>query len=249
MNINFAGQSVLIAGAARGIGRGIVEAFAARGANVFAGDRLSDEMAGLPAHQTQLDLLNKAELRGWIAQSQTLSGRSPDVLVYVAGGVLGQSAKPLEEVDEEAWRAVLDVNLTGAFLFAQAAGREMLKRQSGCIINVASAAGLHGSVAGPHYAGYAAAKAGLMGLTRELAASWGPKGIRVNAIAPGFFHSRLTERVAPDVEPRLKASSPLGRIGGADELKGVAVFLASEASSYMTGQTLVVDGGVTIAGV
>src|SRR4029453_9918800 len=101
---------------------------------------------------------------------------------------------------------VIDVNLTGAFLFSQAAGREMLKRQYGRIINVSSIAGLHASVNGPHYVGYASSKAGLTGLTRELAGTWGRQGIRVNAIAPGFFPSRLTEAVLPPAEASLKGN-------------------------------------------
>jgi NAD(P)-dependent dehydrogenase (short-subunit alcohol dehydrogenase family) len=140
------------------------------------------------------------------------------------------------------------VNLTGAFLFAQAAGREMLKREYGRIINVSSIAGLYAAVHGPHYAAYAASKAGLMGLTRELAASWGRHNIRVNAIAPGFFHSRMADPVLPLAEPGIKASSPIPRIGAEGELKGVCVFLASDASNYITGQTIVVDGGRTIGG-
>ena len=108
-------------------------------------------------------------------------------------------------------------------------------------------AGLHASVQGPHYAGYAASKAGLIGLTRELSASWGRQGIRVNAIAPGFFHSRLADAAIPLAEPTIKAISPIPRVGDPGELKGVAVFLAADASNYMTGQVLVVDGGRTIA--
>src|SRR6202023_4086060 len=96
-----------------------------------------------------------------------------------------------EDMPLDKWQKVIDINLTGSFLFAQAAGREMLRHRHGCIINVASAAGIQASVLGPPHAVYAATKAGLMGLTRELAASWGRQGIRVNAIAPGFFHSRL----------------------------------------------------------
>ena len=127
------------------------------------------------------------------------------------------------------------------------AGREMLKRQYGRIINVASIAGMQGNVNGPHYAAYAASKAGLMGLTRELAASWGRQGIRVNAIAPGFFHSRMADASIAAVERGLRATTPLGRVGEPGELKGVAVFLASDASNYVTGQVIVVDGGGTIA--
>jgi gluconate 5-dehydrogenase len=147
----------------------------------------------------------------------------------------------------EKWQTVIDTNLTGTFLFSQAAGREMLKRQYGRIINVASLAGLQASVNGPHYAGYAASKAGLMGLTRELAASWGRQGIRVNAVAPGFFHSRLADPAIPLVEPAIKASSPIPRVGAGGELKGVVVFLAADASNYITGQVIVVDGGRSIA--
>jgi gluconate 5-dehydrogenase len=147
----------------------------------------------------------------------------------------------------EKWHKVIEANLTGAFLFSQAAGREMLKRQYGRIINIASIAGLHASVNGPHYVGYSASKAGMMGLTRELAASWGRDNIRVNAIAPGFFPSRLTEGVLPKALDSLKRNCPIPRPGEAGELKGVAVFLAADASNYMTGQVVVVDGGRTIA--
>jgi NAD(P)-dependent dehydrogenase (short-subunit alcohol dehydrogenase family) len=147
----------------------------------------------------------------------------------------------------EKWQKVIDTNLTGAFVFSQAAGRDMLRRQYGRIINIASISGLRGSTTGPHYAGYAASKAGLMGLTRELAASWGRQGIRVNAIAPGFFHSRLADPAIARAEPHIKEYSPIPRVGHAGELKGVAVFLAADASNYITGQTIVVDGGRTIA--
>jgi gluconate 5-dehydrogenase len=141
---------------------------------------------------------------------------------------------------------VLDVNLTGCFLFAQAAGREMLKRSSGSIINIASIAGMTSSANGPFYAGYTASKAGLIGLTRELAASWGRRGIRVNAIAPGFFHSRLADAVIDIYERSIQENNVIPRIGAEGELKGVTVFLASDASSYVTGQTIAVDGGMTV---
>jgi gluconate 5-dehydrogenase len=169
---------------------------------------------------------------------------SIDILVNNAGVTWG--AEP-EAMPLDKWQRVIDANLTGAFLFSQAAGRDMLKREWGRIINIASIAGIHGSVNGPHYVGYAASKAGLMGLTRELAVTWGKRGIRVNAIAPGFFHSRMTDATIEHVEPHIKATSPLPRVGAAGELKGVAVFLAADASNYITGQTIIVDGGRTIA--
>ena len=117
----------------------------------------------------------------------------------------------------------------------------------GRMINVVSVSVLQSSVAGPHYVGYAASKAGLFGLTRELAASWSRQGIRVSAVAPGFFHSRLADAAIEYAEPDIKARNPIPRVGAAGELKGVAVFLASDASNYITGQTIVADGGSTIA--
>lgn len=245
MNIDFAGQSVLIAGAARGIGRGIVEAFAGRGANVFAGDRLGDEMGGLPAHQTELDLLDKAQVHGWIAESVAVSGRAPDVLVYVAGGVLGQRATPLEDVDEAAWRAVLDVNLTGAFLSAQAVTPGMKQAGKGRIVLIASGAGLRTSLTGIQ--AYASAKAGEIGLARQLGQELGPFGITVNAVAPGF------QRTSPDYERQWQsysaerqqgmiAGTARRRAGTPQDIAHAVMFLASDYADFITGQVLSVTG-------
>jgi gluconate 5-dehydrogenase len=166
-----------------------------------------------------------------------------DILINNAGVSWGE--RP-ETMPTDKWEKVININLTGSFLCAQAAGREMLKHERGSIINIASVSGLQSSANGPHYVGYAASKAGLFGLTRELAASWGRQGIRVNAIAPGFFHSRLADPALPLAEPSIKARNPIPRIGNEGELKGVAVFLASDAANYITGQIIVVDGGRTI---
>lgn len=166
-----------------------------------------------------------------------------DILVNNAGVSWG--AMP-EEMPLDKWQHVLDVNLTGCFLFAQAAAREMLKNNSGSIINITSISGMTSFANGPFYAGYVASKAGLIGLTRELAASWGRRGIRVNAIAPGFFHSRLADAVIDIYERNIQENNVIPRIGEEGELKGIAVFLASDASSYITGQTIAVDGGMTV---
>jgi gluconate 5-dehydrogenase len=190
------------------------------------------------------DVANPADVQAVVDRTMAAYGRV-DILVNNAGVSWG--AQP-EEMPVDKWQNVIGINLTGAFLFAQAAGREMLKREYGRIINISSIAGLYASVHGPHYAAYAASKAGLMGLTRELAASWGRQNIRVNAIAPGFFHSRLADPILPLAEPSIKATCPIPRVGAEGELKGVCVFLASDASSYITGQTIVVDGGRTIGG-
>lgn len=185
------------------------------------------------------DVSKSEDVQAVVDQTMQAYGRL-DVLVNNAGVTW---AAPAEAMPFDKWRKVIDTNLTGTFLFSQAAGREMLKAGYGRIINVASIAGVIASVNGPHYAAYAASKAGIMGLTRELAASWGRQGIRVNAIAPGYFHSRLADGAIELVEPELKATSPLGRVGADGELKGVVVFLAADASNYMTGQVLMVDGG------
>jgi NAD(P)-dependent dehydrogenase (short-subunit alcohol dehydrogenase family) len=247
------GRVAIVTGGSRGLGEEIAEGLAEAGAALMLCARrdewLSPTVARLRGHGYRVegvvaDVAKPADVQAVVDATMKAFGQV-DILVNNAGITWGErpEAMPLDK-----WQKVLDVNLTGAFLFAQAAGREMLKREYGRIINVASIAGLHSSVRGPHYAGYAATKAGLIGLTRELAASWGRQGIRVNAIAPGFFHSRLADPAIPLAEPSIKASCPIPRVGAAGELKGVAVFLAADASNYITGQVIVVDGGRTIAG-
>jgi gluconate 5-dehydrogenase len=245
------GRVAIITGGSRGLGQEIAEGLAEAGASLMLCARREqwltptlEEMRarGFRVEGHLCDVSNPQHVEAVVAATIAAFGKV-DILVNNAGVSWG--ARP-EEMALEQWRKVLDTNLTGAFLFAQAAGREMLKARSGAIINIASVAGLRSSTHGPHYAGYVASKAGLMGLTRELAASWGPSGIRVNAIAPGFFHSRLADAVIEHLEPQIQARNPIPRVGDAGELKGAALFLASDASSYVTGQTLIVDGGATI---
>jgi gluconate 5-dehydrogenase len=247
------GRVAIVTGGSRGLGEEMAEGLAEAGAALMICARreqwLTPTIARFAARGVRIDGLvadvsNPADVQAVVDKTMATYGRV-DILVNNAGITWG--ARP-EEMPLDKWQKVIDTNLTGAFLFSQAAGREMLKREYGRIINVSSIAGLHAAVHGPHYAAYAASKAGLMGLTRELAASWGRQNIRVNAIAPGFFHSRLADPALPLAEPGIKASSPIPRIGAEGELKGVCVFLASDASNYITGQTIVVDGGRTIGG-
>jgi NAD(P)-dependent dehydrogenase (short-subunit alcohol dehydrogenase family) len=249
---SLAGRVAIVTGGSRGLGLEIAEGLAEAGAGLMLCARreewLRPAVAGLRnrgffVEGAVCDVARPADVQAVVDATVAAYGRV-DILVNNAG--VTWAAEP-EEMPLEKWQKVIDINLTGAFLFSQAAGRDMLTRQWGRIINVASIAGLHASVQGPHYAPYAATKAGLMGLTRELAASWGRQGIRVNAIAPGFFHSRLADAAIAMTEPSIKATSPIPRVGDAGELKGVAVFLAADASNYITGQTIVVDGGRTIA--
>ncbi len=245
MNITFDGQCVLVAGAARGIGHGIARGFAAAGGKVFAADRLLAEMADLPAATRQVNFLDRAALREWVAAATAAAGRAPDVLVYVAGGVLGQRAKPMEEVEEAEWRAVLDANLTGAFLASQAVVPGMKARGRGRIVFIASGAGLRTSLTGIQ--AYASAKAGEIGLARQLGQELGPFGITVNAVAPGF------QRTSPDYERQWQSYSreqqegliertALRRAGTPEDIAHAAMFLASDFAGFITGQTLSVSG-------
>jgi gluconate 5-dehydrogenase len=248
---DLSGRVAIVTGGSRGLGQEMAEALAEAGASLmicarreqWLGPAVSELRArGFRAEGRVCDVSIQADVQAAVNATLEIFGRV-DILINNAGISWGE--RP-EVMALEKWQRVLDTNLTGAFLFAQAAGREMLKVSSGAIVNIASVAGLRSAAHGPHYAGYVAAKAGLMGLTRELAASWGPHGIRVNAIAPGFFHSRLADPVIALVEPSLRERNPIPRVGAAGELKGAVLFLASDASSYITGQTLIVDGGATI---
>ena len=246
------GRVAIVTGGSRGLGREIAEGLAEAGASLMLCARRPEwltptveEMraSGFRVEAMVCDVAQPADVQAVVDRTIATLGKV-DILVNNAG--VTWAAEP-EDMPLDKWQKVVDINLTGAFLFAQAAGRDMLTRQWGRIINVASISGLQASVKGPHYAPYAATKAGLMGLTRELAASWGRQNIRVNAIAPGFFHSRLADAAIELSEPAIKATSPIPRVGNAGELKGVAVFLAADASNYITGQTIVVDGGRSIA--
>jgi len=246
------GRVAIVTGGSRGLGAEFAEGLAEAGASLMLCARRDEWLVpgveglrgrGFTAHAMRCDVSNIEQVQAVIDTTVERFGQI-DILVNNAGVSWGERPETMTLAQ---WQKVVDTNLTGAFVFSQAAGREMLKRQYGRIINIASIAGLQGNVNGPYYAGYAASKAGLMGLTRELAASWGRHGIRVNAIAPGFFPSRLSEASIRLVEEGIKKTTPLGRVGQPGELKGVAVFLASDASNYITGQTIVVDGGGTIA--
>jgi NAD(P)-dependent dehydrogenase (short-subunit alcohol dehydrogenase family) len=246
------GRVAIVTGGSRGLGQEMAEGLAEAGASLMLCARRDEWLTpsveamrarGFTVDGMLCDVSKPADVQAVVDKTIASFGRV-DILINNAG--VTWAAEP-EDMPLDKWQRVVDVNLTGAFLFAQAAGRDMLKRQHGRIINIASIAGMHASVQGPHYAAYAATKAGLVGLTRELAVSWARKGIRVNAIAPGFFHSRLADGAIAMNEASIKASSPIPRVGDAGELKGVAVFLAADASNYITGQTIVVDGGRTIA--
>lgn len=248
---DLSGKTAIVTGGSRGIGKEMAEGLAESGANVMLCARRAEWLDETVTEFTEkgfsvvgktCDVSKPEDVQAAVDETVSNFG-SVDILINNAG--ISWGAMP-EEMPLEKWQHVLDVNLTGCFLFAQAAGREMLKKNSGSIINIASISGLTSSANGPFYAGYVASKAGLIGLTRELAASWGRRGIRVNAIAPGFFHSRLADAVIDIYERSIQENNVIPRVGSEGELKGVAVFLASDASNYITGQTIAVDGGMTV---
>ena len=249
---DLSGRVAIVTGGSRGLGEEMAEGLAEAGASLmicarrqqWLGPTIENFRArGFKVAGMICDVATPSEVQDVVDTTIERFGKI-DILINNAG--ISWAAEP-ESMPLDKWQKVIDTNLTGTFLFSQAAGKEMLKQQSGCIINIASIAGMVGSVSTSHWAGYAASKAGIIGLTRELAATWARNGIRVNAIAPGYFHSRLADPAIVHAEPQIKATSPIPRVGNTGELKGAAVFLASDAASYITGQTIVVDGGRTIA--
>jgi 3-oxoacyl-[acyl-carrier protein] reductase len=192
-----------------------------------------------------VDVRDRDGVAAFVAETCEAS-RRVDVLVNNAGGVAGQVGRPLEEVTEEDWRVILDVNLTGAFNVSQAVVPEMKAAERGRIINISSGAGLRVSLTGIQ--AYASAKAGLIGLTRQLAHELGPWGITVNCVAPGFVRSnpateKQWEAYGKEGQQRLVASIATRRLGKPEDIAHAVMFLASDYASWITGQTLAVDGG------
>lgn len=247
------GRVALVTGGSRGLGLEMAEGMAEAGAALMLLARREEWLdpalaefraRGFRCEGMLCDVSKPEEVQAAVGKTLAAFGKI-DILLNNAGVSWGARA---EEMTLEKWRMVLDINLTGAFLFAQAAARHMIERGSGAILNVASINAIQGGLPmlETHNAGYVASKGGLIALTRELAAKWGKHGIRVNAIAPGYFPSRMTERIWERAETLGAQRIPLGRPGRVGELKGAAVFLVSDAASYLTGQTLVVDGGTVL---
>lgn len=251
MLFDLSGRVALITGGSRGLGKVMAEGLAEAGASVVISARRQQWLAptaaelvsrGFPCLALAADVTQPGQVAALLTATLDRFGRL-DILVNNAGLSWGA---PAEEMPLERWRAVLEVNATGTFLVSQAAGRYMLERGAGKIINIASLAGLVGTPAELLSAvGYSASKGAVIALTRDLAVKWAPRGVTVNAIAPGFFPTRMTEAVLRRSEQQIVAGIPLGRLGRPDDLKGLAVFLASAASDYLTGQIIALDGGAT----
>ncbi|BCZ91485.1 gluconate 5-dehydrogenase [Thermus thermophilus] len=242
------GKAALVTGGSRGLGLEAALALKEAGARVAVVARRASFFAeaqkalGEDALYLEGDVRDEARLEAIAEEVEEKLGPLT-VLVNAAGVSWGA---PSLEMPVEKVREVLEVNLVGAFLASRVAARRMKERGYGKIIHIASVAGLKGEYPEVLDAvGYSASKGGLIALTRDLAVKWGRWGIRVNALAPGFFPTRMTEKVLPRAEAFLKATLPLGRPGAPGELGGAVLFLASPASDYVTGAVLPVDGGAT----
>lgn len=245
---------VLVTGIAHGIGRSIAERAAARGAVVYGADVLAPDVAQVQARWPQegrmrvLDVTDGPGWATWVADVMGREGRI-DGLVNCAGGVAGQVHQDVEHVSDADWHRVLEINLTGAFYGIRAVSAAMKKRGSGSIVNISSGAGRSASLTGIQ--AYTSAKAGQLGLTRQMAQELGRHGIRVNAVCPGFVRSNPTtekqwEAMGQEGQAALVARVPLRRLGLAEEIADMTLVFLSDMSRYVTGQVLSVDGGLQL---
>lgn len=244
------GKTAIVTGGGRGLGAQIAEGFAEAGANVVLCSRkveACEEMAeklkehGVRTLALECDVTKPEDVERIVKKTLEEFG-TIDILVNNSGATWGA---PVLEMPLDAWRKVLDVNITGTFLMSQAAGEAMVKQESGKIINIASVAGLGGI--DPRLMdtiGYNTSKGAVITFTKDLAAKWGQHNINVNALAPGFFPTKMSKGLIEKGGNELLNMTPLNRFGTEEDLKGAALFLASKASDYVTGDVIIVDGGM-----
>jgi gluconate 5-dehydrogenase len=251
--LDLSGKTAIVTGGSRGIGLQMAIALGEMGAKVALTARKQHELdesraelerAGIECHTIASDLAKFETIPGVVRSVLERWGQI-DILVNNAGC---NWAAPAEDYPDEGWRKVMSLNIDAQFFLCREVGkRTMLPRRSGKIVNIASIAGLYGNPPewGMQTMAYNTSKGALIAMTRTLAAEWGPHNINVNAICPGFFPSKMTKVTLDRIGAGVLALTPLGRLGGDEDLKGSVVFLASEASRHITGQALAVDGGCT----
>jgi 3-oxoacyl-[acyl-carrier protein] reductase len=235
---SLAGKTALVTGGSRGIGRAIAAELARAGAAVVVGYRSgADEAEAVAAEiggrAVQADVSDDGEARRLVEEAGEL-----DILVNNAG--ITRDGLLMRMPDED-WRIVLETNLGGVFHTCRAASRGMLKRRAGSIVNISSVVGVHGN---PGQTNYAAAKAGIIGFTKSLARELGNRGVRANVVAPGYISTRLTEELPEELKELMLQNTPLGRFGSPEEVAGAVRFLCSDDAAFITGEVLLVDGGL-----
>ncbi len=232
------GKRALVTGASKGIGRAIAEELAGAGAEVVVGYRTGSEEAEVLAREiegraVQADVSSAEEAARLIEEAGDL-----DILVNNAGvtrdGLLAR-------MPDEDWRTVIETNLSSVFYTCRAVCRPMMKRRSGSIVNVSSIVGVHGN---PGQTNYAASKAGIIGFTKSLARELGSRGVRANVVAPGYVRSQLTDVLPEEATAAMLGNTPLGRLGEPKDVAGAVRFLCSDEASFITGDVLLVDGGL-----
>jgi len=247
---DLSGRVAIVTGGSIGLGRQMARGLAEMGANVVLCARkkercetTAEELRSLGVKTMALgcDVKDPASVKDVVDATVADFGRI-DILINNAGTSWGA---PVEEMRLEHWNKVIETNLTGTFLFSQAAGKVMIGQRKGKIINIASVAGIHGAPPEFQAIGYHASKGGVIAFTKDLACKWGIHNIQVNAIAPGWFPTNMSQVVIERNRDYFLKRIPLHRFGGDDDLKGAAVYLSSSASDYVTGNVLVVDGGQT----
>jgi len=232
------GKSALVTGASRGIGRAIAAELAQAGASVVVGYRSGAEEAEALAAEIggralQADVADPEQATRLVEEAG-----DPDILVNNAG--LTRDGLILRMSDED-WRTVLDTNLSGVFHTCRAAARGMMKKRAGSIVNLTSVVGIHGNAGQTNYA---ASKAGIVGFTKSLAKEMASRGVRANAVAPGYIQTALTEVLPDEVQQTILANTPLARLGTPEDVAGAVRFLCSDEASFVTGEVLLVDGGL-----
>jgi NAD(P)-dependent dehydrogenase (short-subunit alcohol dehydrogenase family) len=250
---DLSGKTALITGGSRGLGLQMAHALGEAGAKVMLSSRKAADLeeavaelkaAGIDAHFVAADCAKDAEITRLADETLAKFG-GVDILVNNAGAAWGA---PAEDHPADAWDKVMNLNVRGYFLLSQQiAKKSMIAKRDGAIINIASIAGLGGNPKGMQTIAYNTSKGAVINFTRALAAEWGPYNIRVNAICPGFFPSRMTVGTLKALgEDKLKEGAPLGRLGDDEDLKGLCLLYASAAGKHITGQWLAVDGGVSV---
>jgi gluconate 5-dehydrogenase len=250
---DLSGRNAIVTGGSRGLGLQIAEGLGEMGARVALTARKKDELDEAAAHLAKLGIeasayvcdMGKREAIPPVAEAILAKYGKVDILVNNAGATWGA---PAEDHPLEAWDKLVNLNLTGTFVLTQIiAKRSMIPAKWGRIVNVASIAGLFASdPAVVRTVAYNATKHGVVGMTKQLAAEWGEHGITVNAICPGFFPSKMTRATLDTTGEQVRKATPTRRLGGPEDLKGLAVLLASEAGRHITGQAIAVDGGASI---